>query len=130
MHTGAEFDEHVVVVGVCGAGKTTLVRGLLRLGYPARVCAQEHSYVPSLFRRCGRPRALVFLHASLPVVRRRLNVTWDEQVLVEQQARLGLAHNECDCFLNTDPLTIAQVLHATMRFLETREPYKPMLCLT
>ena len=118
MPASAALDEHEVVVGVCGAGKTTLVRRLLGLGYPARVCAQEHSHVPSLFRRRGRPQALIYLHASLPVVCRRLGVNWTEQVLAEQWQRLSLAREECDFFLDTDPLTIPQVLHATECYLQ------------
>ena len=55
----------IVIVGVCGAGKSVLVQGLRALGYPARACAQEHSYVQGLWARRGRPAALIYLEAGL-----------------------------------------------------------------
>lgn len=113
-------DPTIVVVGVCGAGKSTLVRGLTALGYPARVCVQEHSYVPTLWCRRGRPQVLVYLHASLETVCRRRNVHWDESVLASQRARLALARAHCDLYVDTDPLTIPEVLERVVAYLRSR----------
>src|SRR5687768_4503941 len=41
----------IIVVGVCSAGKSTLVRALRGRGYKVRACAQEHSGVPYLWQR-------------------------------------------------------------------------------
>ncbi|HOG48776.1 MAG TPA: hypothetical protein PLJ35_07955 [Anaerolineae bacterium] len=111
------MDESIVIVGVCGAGKSTLARGLQALGFPARVCAQEHSYVPALWRRRGRPRVLVYLEASLAVVRRRRGVPWEEHVLATQRERLALAREHCDLCVDTDPLSIDQVRQQVVSYL-------------
>ena len=52
------------VVGPCGAGKSTLVNALAEHGYPARHIAQEHSYVPSMWKRMVNPDILIYLEAS------------------------------------------------------------------
>lgn len=100
----------IVIVGVCGSGKSELVHGLLALGYPARAVAQEHSYVPGLWARRGRPQALIYLEAGLETVRRRLDVRWEEGALELQRERLAQARRQCDIAIDTDPLTIEQVL--------------------
>lgn len=111
-------DESIVVVGVCGAGKSTLVRGLAALGYPSRVCVQEHSYVPTLWKRRGRPRLLVYLDASAETVSRRRGVHWDEGVLAIQRGRLALARANCDLYIETDQLTPEQVMARVVEHLE------------
>jgi hypothetical protein len=111
----------IVVVGVCGAGKSTLVRGLQALGYAARPCGQEHSCVPLLWRRHGQPLALVYLHAGLATVCRRLGVCWQENVLAVQRARLALAHENCDLWVDTDPLSIEEVLAEVVGYLRSRQ---------
>jgi len=108
----------VVVVGVCGAGKSTLVRGLRVLGYPARVCAQEHSQVPTLWRRRGRPRVVIYLEASRGTVCRRLNVRWGRETLATQRARLAVARENCDLYIDTDRLTIEEVRGRAVEYLE------------
>ncbi len=40
----------VVIVGPCASGKSVLVEGLTRLGYDAQACAQEHSYLPTMWQ--------------------------------------------------------------------------------
>jgi len=110
----------IVVVGVCGAGKSTLVRGLRALGYPARVCVQEHSYVPHLWRRHGRPRVLICLEAGLEAVCQRRHVQWDEDVLAVQRSRLADARQNCDLAIDTDPLTVEEVLSRAVDYLRAR----------
>ena len=56
---------HIVIVGPCASGKTTLVRGLWARGYSgARVVAQEHSGVIDLWKRRGQPDVLIYLDAQ------------------------------------------------------------------
>ncbi len=125
MADSSRTDETIVVVGVCGAGKSTLVRGLTALGCPARVCVQEHSDVPTLWCRHGRPRVLIYLHASLATVCRRLDVDWDESALAVQRARLALARSECDLYIDTDPLTATEVLARVLAYLRLRQLFGP-----
>ena len=113
----------IVVVGVCGSGKSVLVQGLRALGYPAWECAQEHSYVSGLWRRRGYPRVLVYLHASLPAVRRRLGVRWDESALAAQRARLAEARAHCDLYVDTDLLPVQKVLHQVVEYLRSQRLY-------
>jgi len=53
----------IVIVGVCAAGKTTLAENLKSIGYDAATVAQEHSYIPTLYRNTS-PDVVVFLDAS------------------------------------------------------------------
>lgn len=117
MAESSPIDESIVIVGVCGSGKSTLARGLQALGYPARVCVQEHSYVPALWMRRGRPRVLVYLRASLETVCRRRDVAWTEDVLAVQRDRLALAHAHCDLDIDTGALTAGEVREMVVRYL-------------
>lgn len=99
----------VVVVGVCAAGKTTLVALLRAAGYAAQSCAQEHSYVGDMWRRLSRPQALVFVDASLAVIRQRRRASYEPGYIAEQRRRLAHAQAHCHVYLLTDDLTPEQV---------------------
>lgn len=86
-----------------------MANGLRALGYRARACVQEHSYVPTLWLWRGRPRVLVCLEASLATVCRRRGVQWAPEALAVQRERLALARAQCDLLVDTDPLSIEQV---------------------
>lgn len=108
---------NIVIVGVCGSGKTTLARSLTAMGYNAHSCAQEHSYVPYLWRRRD-PDCLIYLDASLELVRHRLDVTWSETYLSDERNRLANAHQNCYIYVNTDRLTAQEVLDTVVRALD------------
>jgi thymidylate kinase len=108
------------IVGPCGAGKTTLAEGLKRSGLRARAIVQEHSYVPAMWQRLAKPDVLIFLQVSRSVGGVRRNMDWTEAEWEEQQRRLAHARQHADFFLDTDPLSIAQVLESVLTFLETR----------
>jgi uridine kinase len=47
------------VVGPCGSGKSTLIRGLEKKGYTCRHIAQEHSYVHAMWQIISKPDAFI-----------------------------------------------------------------------
>jgi hypothetical protein len=100
----------VVVVGPDAAGKTELVQRLRRLGYNAHSCAQDHSYVPDMWRRLARPDFLIYLDARLETIARRRRIDWGQKRLDQLNARLAHARAHADLILPTDDLTPPQVL--------------------
>ena len=109
----------IAIVGPCGAGKSTLAHGLKGEGYNARAIAQEHSYVPSMWRQLTDPKILIFLQASHAVGARRRNLNWTEREWQEQQRRLNHARQHADFYLDTDPLDIPSVLHRVLAYLQS-----------
>jgi len=121
MDDPASTDKKLIgVVGPCGSGKTTLTAGLSRLGYRARPIAQEHSYVKDMWQRLTRPDILVFLDASHATTRQRRRLDWTEAEWQEQQVRLRHARAGADLYLDTDDLSIDEVLERVLRFLRGR----------
>lgn len=106
------------IVGPCGAGKTTLANGLAAHGWKARAIAQEHSFVPDMWQRLTRPALLIFLQASHPVGAQRRQMNWSEAEWQEQQRRLAHARQHADFYLDTDSLSIEEVLQRTLDFLQ------------
>jgi hypothetical protein len=108
----------VGVVGVCAAGKSTLITGLKKHGIHTKHIAQEHSYVQDMWKRLTNPYLLIFLDASYPVtlVRRQLN--WSKADWGEQQRRLRHAREHADLYILTDGLSIEQVLQSAIDFIE------------
>ena len=107
------------VVGVCASGKSTLITQLKERGYRGKHIAQEHSYVKDMWQRFTNPDVLIFLDASYPVTLQRRRLDWTEADWAEQQRRLTHARQHADFYLNTDGLTIEQVLEAVIRFVDT-----------
>ena len=105
------------MVGPCFAGKTTLAKGLITLGYLVRVIAQEHSFAPRMWQIITHPDQLVFLDVSYPSAQQRRWMTWTLADWEEQQHRLRHAREHCDLYLQTDELTPVQVLAKTVAFL-------------
>ncbi|MEA3407046.1 MAG: hypothetical protein U9R48_03055 [Chloroflexota bacterium] len=114
------IEGRIAVVGVCASGKTVLVEKLRALGYDAHACAQEHSYVPPMWRLLVRPQILVYLEASLETVRQRGRVYFDAAYLQEQHRRLRHARMHCDIYVNTDNLDEDGVLRVVASALEGR----------
>lgn len=100
----------IVVVGPDAVGKSTLAARLQTLGYNAHSCAQEHSYVPDMWRRVARPDFLIYLDASLETIARRRAIDWGQARLDALKARLAHARRHCDLYLPTDDLTPDQVV--------------------
>ncbi len=100
----------VVVVGPDAAGKSTLVARLRSLGYNAHSCAQDHSYVPDMWRQVRRPDFLVFLDAELETIAQRRAIDWGQERLDVLRSRLAHARAHCDLYLPTDDLTPFEVV--------------------
>jgi cytidylate kinase len=112
------------VVGPCASGKSTLIAGLTRLGFRTRHIAQEHSYVKDMWQRLTNPDILVFLDASYPITCQRRKLDWTEADWQEQQQRLSHARAHADLYLDTDKLSIEDVLNKTIEFIR----YKDHIC--
>lgn len=115
----------VVVVGSCGSGKSTLVTGLRRLGYEAAVCGQEHSEIPTLWRRSA-PDVVIALEIDLPTLRRRRGESWPEWLYAVQRRRLRQAAAAADLRLDTARLgreaVLARVAALLRRWERTTVP--------
>lgn len=109
------------IVGPCGAGKTTLVKGLHRNGYRARAIVQEHSFVKDMWQRMAKPEVLIFLQGSCSVGGERRQMKWTESEWEEQQRRLAHAREHADFFLNTDSLSIVEVLNLVLEYLQKQD---------
>ena len=108
----------IVVVGVCGSGKSVLAQALQALGYNARSMAQEHSFVPGMWRAHGQPNVLICLGASAETINRRLGrADWTAAAVAEQHGRLADALACCDLIVDTDALTEDEVLQQVVGFL-------------
>ena len=62
MNADAHLHRHIVIVGPCAAGKSTLRTLLQARGYTqVRVVAQEHSGIRDLWKLRGYPDVLIYL---------------------------------------------------------------------
>ncbi len=106
------------IVGPCGSGKSTLIKGLNQHGYTCRHIAQEHSYVPAMWQIITKPDILIFLDASFTnsTIRRKLN--WLVEDHEEQYRRLSHARQHAHIIINTDDLTPEQVLQKALDYLK------------
>jgi len=111
----------VAVVGPCGAGKTTLAANLTALGYTCRSCAQEHSYVPDMWRRLARPQVLIFLDVSWEVMYARRSVRLRRQVFDAQPQRLAHARQHAHLYILTDSFTALEVRDQVVAYLTKRD---------
>nr|MBC7246044.1 hypothetical protein [Chloroflexota bacterium] len=112
----------IVLVGICGSGKTVLAEALRKLGYEVRECGQEHSEVPYMWQVISRPDVLIYLDASEEVVYRRGQRHYVVGCVEEQRRRLAHARAHCDLYIMTDDLTELQVLKIATDFLEHYAP--------
>jgi deoxyadenosine/deoxycytidine kinase len=108
------------VVGPCGSGKSTLIAGLINAGFTGRHIAQEHSYVPYMWKRITNPDLLVFLKASFETCSKRRHLNWTIDDYKEQLRRLEHAYENADLVIETDRLSAAEVLGILLGFLESK----------
>lgn len=108
----------VAVVGPCASGKSTLVSALRAAGYDARHPAQEHSFVPDMWRRLVDPDVLIYLDLSHAAYRqRRPKDDAGPEYLDLQRERLAHARAHADVVIDTSKMTAEAVSEASLRFL-------------
>jgi thymidylate kinase len=107
------------IVGPCGAGKSTLVEALKQYDYKVVHIAQEHSYVPYMWKRITNPDILIYLDVTYELAAQRRRLNWTENEYHNQVQRLGSAHDNADFYLHTDNLTPDEVLNRVRKFLDT-----------
>jgi dephospho-CoA kinase len=107
----------IAIVGVCASGKTTLVKGLKNAGFDAYNVAQEHSCIKKFWQK-HQPQFLIMLDATLPAIKKRRIVYWDESRIVAQHERLADAKIHADLYIQTDGLDAKQVLDKVIAFIE------------
>ena len=109
-----------VVVGPCAAGKSTLAAGLRRLGFRAMVSGQEHSDIPTLWRR-AEPDVVVALDVDLATIRRRRDDdAWPEWLYSLQRERLEQAKQAAAIRVDTTTSDVDDVLAQVAAFLDER----------
>lgn len=106
------------VVGPCAAGKTTLIAALKTRGYQVKHIAQEHSYVANMWKRLSNPDTLVYLDVSFPLTVERRNLDWTRKEYNAQLHRLRHARTHADYYLNTDELSLQEVLDLVLNYLQ------------
>ena len=108
------------VVGPCGAGKTTLKNGLVPLGYQVAHIAQEHSYVPDMWKRITNPDILIYLDVSYEQTLLRRNLGWSRSEYEKQIHRLRNARKHANLYIDTSCLTPKQVFTSVLDFLASQ----------
>lgn len=113
---------NIGVVGPCSAGKSTLVKGLKQHGYlHVRPISQEHSYVPDMWHQTIHPDLLIYLDVSYENAQKRRWLNWTPDEYAEQLRRLEYAHQKADFYVDTNPLSVKDVLEIVINFLEGGE---------
>jgi hypothetical protein len=98
------------IVGVCAAGKSTLITGLTREGFFCRHIAQEHSYVPDMWKQLANPDILVYLDVSYESTLQRKDLNWSFAEFEQQRFRLCDARKNAQIVVPTDFLSPEEVL--------------------
>jgi cytidylate kinase len=108
------------VVGPCGSGKSTLIARLTIAGFFGRHIAQEHSYVPYMWKRITNPDLLIYLNASFETCTQRRRLNWTNEDYLEQLRRLAHAREHADLIIETDPLSPEEVLAYLIDYLRLK----------
>ncbi|OQY26272.1 MAG: hypothetical protein B6I38_11635 [Anaerolineaceae bacterium 4572_5.1] len=108
----------IAVVGPCASGKSTLIEKLKKRGYTAKHIAQEHSFVPDLWRKRAEPDVLIYLDVSFEESKQRQNISESPKSLYKNQIeRLRHAREHADLFLNTTNLTPGEVFQQVQEYI-------------
>ena len=88
-------------------------------GFDTHHIAQEHSYVPAMWRRLTNPDVLIYLHVSYPLTIQRRMLDWTGAEYEEQLHRLRDARENADLYIDTDDLKPEEVLKQSISFLRS-----------
>ena len=110
----------VAVVGPCASGKSTLTAALRAAGYEARQPAQEHSYVPDMWRRLVDPDVLIYLDISYEALLERRPHFGEQEYLEREKGRLAHARAHADLVVDTSALAAESVAAQVMSLLEAK----------
>ena len=110
----------IAVVGPCASGKSTLTAALRAAGYEARMPAQEHSYVPDMWRRLVDPDVLIYLDISYEALLERRPHFGEREYLEREKARLAHAREHADLVVDTSELAAEAVAARVVAFLEAK----------
>jgi deoxyadenosine/deoxycytidine kinase len=111
---------HIVIVGPCASGKSTLSANLRELGFDAAVCSQEHSEIATLWRH-SQPDVLIALDIDLETIRARRGREWPETIYRVQIERLKSARAAADVIIDASILSAEEVLNVALNFLRSRK---------
>jgi cytidylate kinase len=75
-----------------------------------------------MWQRLTNPDILVFLQVSFPISLKRRNLDWKEKDYDEQLRRLAHAREHADLYINTDDLSIEEVVQKILDFLQQNSP--------
>ena len=106
------------IVGPCTSGKSTLKKKLEELGYEVHHIAQEHSYVPDMWKKITNPDILIYLNVSYETTLIRRNLNWHREEYDIQGYRLRHAFKHANLHINTDALNPEEVLRSVLLFLQ------------
>ncbi len=76
--------------------------------------------MPYMWQHISRPEVLIYLHASFETCTRRRRLNWLYEDYEEQLRRLTHARQHADLVIETDALTVSQVLEIAVTFLRER----------
>ncbi|MDX9865159.1 MAG: hypothetical protein RBT34_10175 [Anaerolineaceae bacterium] len=110
------------IVGPCAAGKSTLIKELTRPDIIAKHIAQEHSFVPAMWKRLTSPDILIFLDVSFEESMKRRKQNWSIKDYQEQHRRLRHARQHADLYVDTTSLTPQEVLEKVLQYIDASAP--------
>lgn len=114
---GPRDTRRIVIVGPCASGKSTLATALRAFGFDARVSAQEHSEIATLWQH-SRPDILIALDADIAAIRRRRDARWPTWLFLAQRRRLAAAFAAADLAIDTSRLDASRTFDAVVTFLD------------
>ncbi len=117
----SERNPLIGIVGPCGAGKSSLLKGLQERGFQCRHIAQEHSYVPAMWQIITKPDYLIYLNASFETCTKRRDLNWQMKDYEEQLRRLAHSRSHANLVIETDPLSVGEVLENALTFLNQQK---------
>lgn len=113
-----DLSQVIGLVGPCAAGKTTISALLKKSGIQVKQIAQEHSYVKNMWHRISHPDILIYLDVSYPNTIKRRQLNWSLEEYHIQVDRLSHARQNADFYIDTNDLSVNEVLDLILKFIQ------------